>query len=620
MDDEEKTLSATSGAAKRRKEKQLENERSKLTKITHFFSVKSTSDEGGGSRNAADEGTTKTDNGTVLSEDVNLVSAANAADIEDETNVASFMPVAVNQDVDLQNKDAGINESVVSLEDFVNDLGYFQNQILSSDVKRRIINTASSRPTGPFSCDSTQNYRKFSTVYYKKETPYGLIDRQWLCYSKVLDAVYCEPCWLFSNSKMDRWRSTGIRDWKGLSKKILTHETSQSHLSACYVYEKWKQNNVIDKDLEEEIKHEACFWAQVLERLINITLTLAKNSLAFRGHRESLSETYNGNFLSTVQLLAKYDGVLQQVMNLPKGHIKYLSSDIQNELISILSSQVKSQIISKIKKVPYFAILMDTTQDLSKVDQLSQIVRYVEVERNELDEPIALTIKESFLGFTAVHNHSAAGLSEKIIQGIEDSGLNLDKCRGQGYDGAAAMSGIYGGVQALIKQKQPKAEYVHCAAHNLNLVIGDCVKCCVEIQTFFAVLEEIYDFFGSSLVRWDILANITEESQTTLKKLNPTRWAGRVTSLIAVKRRFLDILKALDKIILMRKKNDKDRKTAENIKKKMCTFEFVIESVIMEKIMSHVNIASKLLQAHDMDISRAANCLKNVYDTLSKKL
>lgn len=553
---EQLMLSSTSGAAKKRRLKQLKNARDKLPKITNFFSA------------------TATHTDSDKNEDTNT--QANVQSDPDPMNVNS----AETEIIDVSIPSSSSASSVVSDKfekstrepqttavDFVNDIGHFQNQILTAELKRRIINTLSSRPVGPFPRDPSQQYRKFSITYYKKETPYGSIDRQWLCYSTILDAVYCEPCWLFSNTKMDNWRQQGIRDWRGLTTKIKIHEASQSHSSSCYIYEKWKHNTVIDKDLEEKIKYEACFWTQVLERLINITLTLAKNCLAFRGHRESLSETYNGNFLSMVQIIAKYDDVLTQVVNLPKGTTKYLSHKIQDEIINILCDKVKSCLISKVKKAPFFSVMMDTTQDLSKKDQLSQVVRYVEILKNEKDEPIALEIKESFLGFTEVHDHSAAGLSSKIVQLIEDSGLSFDKCRGQGYDGAAVMSGVYGGVQALIKEKQPKATYIHCAAHNLNLVIGDAVKCSLEIQSYFSILEEIYVFFGNSLPRWDILSNITEESQITLKRLNPTRWAGRVTSLMAVKLRFVDIIKALDKIILCSSKRD-ERQEAENIKKR----------------------------------------------------
>ncbi|GBP80078.1 hypothetical protein EVAR_22001_1 [Eumeta japonica] len=49
------------------------------------------------------------------------------------------------------------------------------------------------------------------------------------------------------------------------------------------------------------------------------------------------------------------------------------------------------------------------------------------------------------------------------------------QCRGQGYDGANTMEGT-GGVQKLIKDIEPNAVCVHCAAHNLNLVLNDAVR------------------------------------------------------------------------------------------------------------------------------------------------
>jgi hypothetical protein len=71
------------------------------------------------------------------------------------------------------------------------------------------------------------------------------------------------------------------------------------------------------------------------------------------------------------------------------------------------------------------------------------------------------------------------------------------------------MSGAYGGVQALIRQVQPNALYVHCAAHNLNLKINDSTKLSIEVESCFTTLEDIYTFFGSNINRWDLLSKFT---------------------------------------------------------------------------------------------------------------
>ena len=43
------------------------------------------------------------------------------------------------------------------------------------------------------------------------------------------------------------------------------------------------------------------------------------------------------------------------------------------------------------------------------------------------------------------------------------------------------MSGIRNEVQALVKQEESKALYVHCLVHDLNLCLQDTSKC-YEIQ------------------------------------------------------------------------------------------------------------------------------------------
>ena len=105
---------------------------------------------------------------------------------------------------------------------------------------------------------------------------------------------------------------------------------------------------------------------------------------------------------------------------------------------------------------------------------------------------LEIKIIESFLEFLWAHDQSAKGLSNHLIQILQNFGISLNNCRGQGYDGASVMSGIYGAVQKRINDEQSNAVYVHCAAHNLNLVINDAVGSVPEAVKFFTVLQEVY--------------------------------------------------------------------------------------------------------------------------------
>lgn len=110
--------------------------------------------------------------------------------------------------------------------------------------------------------------------------------------------------------------------------------------------------------------------------------------------------------------------------------------------------------------------------------------------------PKELKICESLLGFTAVSDYRAEGLKTKILNTIKQYGIGLTKCRGQGYDGANVMSGVYGGLQTLIKEHALNGDYVHCAAHALNLVLNNVANYVCEVPTFFDNLEKIYTFLA----------------------------------------------------------------------------------------------------------------------------
>ncbi|GBP40567.1 52 kDa repressor of the inhibitor of the protein kinase [Eumeta japonica] len=160
----------------------------------------------------------------------------------------------------------------------------------------------------------------------------------------------------------------------------------------------------------------------VLQRLFDIILTLAKSSLALRGHREDLSqEGYHGNFLSFVELVARYDHILRQVLDMPKGSTRYLSATIQNEMIEILGTKLETHLLGQIRASSFFVIIMDTTQDISKVDQLSIVVRYAVITRSENGQSIDVGVKEVFLGFYAATKHGAADLVNQITS-LESSG------------------------------------------------------------------------------------------------------------------------------------------------------------------------------------------------------
>ena len=72
--------------------------------------------------------------------------------------------------------------------------------------------------------------------------------------------------------------------------------------------------------------------------------------------------------------------------------------------------------------------------------------------------------------------HCKSGLTgkdlyNKVTEALSSFCLDLQNCRGQGYDGTGAVSSHVNGLSALFLRENSKALYTHCASHRLNLVI-----------------------------------------------------------------------------------------------------------------------------------------------------
>ena len=149
----------------------------------------------------------------------------------------------------------------------------------------------------------------------------------------------------------------------------------------------------------------------------------------------------------------------------------------------------KHLILEDIKAAKYFSILLDNTPDVSHIDQMALIVRYVKVDSN------AVQIKESFLNFFPLYRKSADEIIKSILDELQQNGLDIMTCRGQAYDNASTMAEIRSGVQCRIKQLNSKAIFVSCANHSFILAGIHALALSEHSATFFAVVESVYSFF-----------------------------------------------------------------------------------------------------------------------------
>ena len=146
--------------------------------------------------------------------------------------------------------------------------------------------------------------RSFKNTWYEKY--------DWLTSSVTLNKLFCWPCILLATNNSDKvWSNCGIGDLKNLSRGILLPNKSTQHISSnckLTLMRKQRQNiaTAIDNARKTEIENfnaRVIENRQILKSLIDITLHLCMQELAFRGHDESHESLNSGNFKELIILL-----------------------------------------------------------------------------------------------------------------------------------------------------------------------------------------------------------------------------------------------------------------------------------------------------------------------------
>jgi len=407
----------------------------------------------------------------------------------------------------------------------------------------------------PFHVDRNYNFplnderRSFEGKWFYKTIKNGeKIRRQWLIYSISKDAIYCFPCLLFSNKNKIRTSSFwdgGFSDWKHLNPRIGKHENSDYHSNCVNDWKEFEKRledgKTIDDELQQIIQNEKNKWRHILKIVTRIILFCSNNNLPLRGSSEKMYNQNCGIFLNLIELVSHYDTILfDHIKSInscsSKNKLSYFSLTIQNELIILLGKKVKNEALDRIKRAKYFSILFDCTPDVSHKQQLTEIIRYVRIIDKEV------TIEETFIDFIATQEKKGVGLAGEITKKLFDDGLNINDCRGQGFDNGSNMAGIYNGVQAHILQKNRLAVFVPCAAHSLNLVGVHAADTSPTITTFFGIVQKVYTYFSGSTSRWEKLKSVIN---VTLKSHCDTRWSTKKQAVSTLKNNLESIFKLL---------------------------------------------------------------------------
>ncbi|KAF0293067.1 Zinc finger MYM-type protein 1 [Amphibalanus amphitrite] len=329
----------------------------------------------------------------------------------------------------------------------------------------------------------------------------------------------------------------GFSNWKKALQRFSQHARSEHHLRSLPP----SRNSITGVIETADAKQQEVNRANLMKVITSI-IYLARQGLALRGHGND-----DGNLIELLKLRACDSEELEQWLRRKE---RYLHQDTQNEILQLVSHEVLRNIISgmrdavdgEVPDVPPFSVIVDGTQDISGNEQQSICVRYVDKDFN---------VQEEFLGFYQAQSTTGADLSRLIEDALRRLNLPLTHLRGLAFDGAANMAGCVRGVQAILREKQPKALFVHCGAHCVNLAAKESCDVSTMLRNALYTINEVGRLFAESLKFREKFAELCvceNESPKKLRPLCPTRWTVRLQAVDAALDRYDEVLSTVEEL------------------------------------------------------------------------
>ena len=439
--------------------------------------------------------------------------------------------------------------------------------------------------------------RKFNREIYTK--------CEWLCGCEKRNALFCFPCLLFGGDST--WTSAGVTDLGHLTLKTKKHENSQRHLKnvvslamlgkvniASHLSEAYRLN--INKHNDEVRKNR-----EILSKIIDCLKFCGNFELPIRGHDETIDSENPGVFRGLLDFAGKLDESLRNHF-MHASVFKGNSKIIQNELLDCMLAVCRSQIQSEIESANFLAVMADDTTDVSERIQEVVVFRY-EHEGS---------VKERFWGFSNPTSQDAQGLSTFILEQLDSvlKGSN-EKLIAQTYDGAAVMSGEKNGVQSIVKQTYPNAHFIHCYAHQLNLIMEQAASQNSKVRIFFSDLSGISAFFSRSPQRIAVLEKICTRR---VPRSSATRWNfnSRVVNTVyenleSLKECFLELQKVRTVATI---------RAASGHLRTLNDEEFLFWLSFFHRVMPHVDILYNQLQTRKCTSASIHGALDHFYNII----
>ncbi len=161
------------------------------------------------------------------------------------------------------------------------------------------------------------------------------------------------------------------------------------------------------------------------------------------------------------------------------------------------------------------------------------------------------------------------------------------------------MSGRRGGVQVKVREQYPNALFVHCYAHQLNLVMQKTTASSRPIKFFFAILASFPSFFFMSPKR---MVKLNEVTTQRIARGSATRWNFHGRTVNSVYEMREDLIECFSSIINEPGWDNPSISEASGLKRWLNDHTFLFFLDLFHQIFPHVELLFSVFQARNSSI------------------
>lgn len=246
--------------------------------------------------------------------------------------------------------------------------------------------------------------------------------------------------------------------------------------------------------------------------------------------------------------------------------------------------------------------------DIATQNQLVLVLRYIDDKNN---------VQERFLEFiplqSATAESIATALKERLAAILPEDQKSKLIC--QAYDGASVMRGATAGVQRKIQDVYPNAHYIHCYAHQLNLIMQQATSHISRVRILFSDLGGFASFFSKSPKRTGVLDKVVAHRLPTSSNV---RWNFHSRAINTVFEHREDLIHCFESI---RDSGDFDPNTVREagafaMLLENQDFKFFLQ--LFHHIMPHVDFLYAKLQKKNIDSVHINGCIQQFQQDIQR--